>query len=344
MDTMTALIPEKNKKPGVCYAYSDDGFELPVIDITHPAFTYAVTSQEVSTMIDDYIRSLPKLPHAVIKQLAANSILLRGAVESAGTYMSGMMTYLNKLGPDMLGDAYATALDKRVAAGIMQLSFRLRKQAGARLAADGLGAALKARPNVPVHLINIAGGPAIDSLNALILLQKEHPEWLTGRSITVHVLDLDHNGPAFGARALAALRAAGGPLHGLDVRFDAIDYDWANPALLRELYAGIGREAAVVGSTEGGLFEFASNDQIVANLQVLHDWTPADFVIAGPVVRDGESIDPRLKVMEGIEGRPGIRFLGLAAFSQLAAQAGWTIVRQIDNNNPIHDVVCLKKA
>ena len=37
---MLPKIPEQNKKPGVCYAVTDDGLELPVIDITHPAFAW----------------------------------------------------------------------------------------------------------------------------------------------------------------------------------------------------------------------------------------------------------------------------------------------------------------
>ncbi len=35
---MQIKIPEKNKKPGVCYTITDDGLELPVIDVTNPVF------------------------------------------------------------------------------------------------------------------------------------------------------------------------------------------------------------------------------------------------------------------------------------------------------------------
>jgi len=33
---MMPRVPELNKKPGVCYAVTDDGLDLPVIDLTHP--------------------------------------------------------------------------------------------------------------------------------------------------------------------------------------------------------------------------------------------------------------------------------------------------------------------
>ena len=40
---MSAIVPEAHKKAGVSYAFTDDGIELPVIDVTHPAFTIAPT-------------------------------------------------------------------------------------------------------------------------------------------------------------------------------------------------------------------------------------------------------------------------------------------------------------
>ncbi len=92
-----AIVPEKNKKPGVCYAVTDDGIELPVIDITHPAFEVRLSEAEISTVIDDTLRSMQvsaSLPAETARSLVEGSLLLRGVRESAGTFMSGMMTYL----------------------------------------------------------------------------------------------------------------------------------------------------------------------------------------------------------------------------------------------------------
>src|SRR5271157_1596009 len=161
------LTPEKNKKAGVCYAYSDDGLELPIIDITHPAFTFEMDDDKLNALIDIYVRSAA-IPPAALQAAAQKSILVRGLVESFGTYTTGMMTYLNKLEPDNLGDGYANALDRQWATSLTPLTFRWRMRHVARLLADGLKAALAAHPGADVHLINIAGGPAIDSLNALI--------------------------------------------------------------------------------------------------------------------------------------------------------------------------------
>ena len=268
---------------------------------------------------------------------------MRGLVAMGGeSYTSGMVTYLNKLGPDNLGEGYATPMDRQWAAGLTPLTFRWRMRDVARLLADGLAPALAARPDAPLLMVNIAGGPAADSWNALILLQKEHPDLLTGRHIRIYVLDVDAEGPDFGARALAALTAADGPLAGVDAALEYIQYDWSQPQQLRILLRAIDAGQAVVAvSSEGGLFEYAADEQIVANLAVLAAETPADTIVAGPVVRDATTLDPRLVATEHAPGRPPIRYLGLAKFAELAGRGGWQIARHLDG--PMHQVVCLRK-
>ena len=44
---MPPKIAEKKKKAGVCYAVTDDGLELPVIDVTHPAFEIQLNEGEL---------------------------------------------------------------------------------------------------------------------------------------------------------------------------------------------------------------------------------------------------------------------------------------------------------
>ena len=183
----------------------------------------------------------------------------------------------------------------------------------------------------------------MDSLNALILLYKENPAQLAGRQIFIHVFDLDEEGPHFGERALAALLAEGAPLHGLQVSFEYIPYNWSKPAQLQEAIVRFDlRSSVAAGSSEGGLFEYALDEDIVSNLQVLRSCTPPDFVMVGPVVRNSQTLDPRLKNSDKIEGRPAIRFIGLEAFEKLANQAGWNIDRHLDG--PMHQVVSLRQV
>ena len=95
----------------------------------------------------------------------------------------------------------------------------------------------------------------MDSLNALILIQKEQPGLLEGRRIYIHVLDLDAVGPSFGSRALAALRSDGAPLCGLEITLDHIVYDWTHPSDLHKIVSMFNADDVVIASSEGGLFE-----------------------------------------------------------------------------------------
>jgi hypothetical protein len=228
-----------------------------------------------------------------------------------------------------------------MAAGLMALSFRFRLRDLARLIADALGpTAVGVRR--PVSLLNIGGGVAADSLNGLILVNQEHPGRLRGQRVSIRVLDVDEAAPRFGGRALSALLADGGPLAGLDATFQFIKYDWSDVARLREILAGVGDMGTGVCSSEGGLFDYGSDEDIIANLTVLRDATPADFVVVGSVVRDRTTLDARLRATTEPEGRPLIRYLGLDAFRLLTQRAGWTVDRVIDS--VAHHAVALTKT
>jgi hypothetical protein len=337
-------IPERNKRASLVYAVTDDGLELPVIDITHPAFACEMTEAEISAVIDQTMQGLresSKMSPDAIKELPRRSILWRGTFESLGTFMSGMMTYLTRLGPENLGDGYANELDRSYAATIMPLTFRFRLRDVARQLAWALSPALSDLPGRPVELVNLAGGAAMDSLNALLLLRRHRPESLSGRAIRIQVLDVDEAGPHFGARALEALRAPGAALAGLDIVLEHVPYDWSNADALRPILSGFTPSAITAGSTEGGLFDYGSDEAIVSNLRVLHEATPEGFAMVGSVVRDLATLDSRLHVTATMKARPAVRWLGLTAFEALAQQARWQIARTIDST--AHHVVALRK-
>lgn len=191
----------------------------------------------------------------------------------------------------------------------------------ATLLADGLAPQLAAAaPALPLVLINIAGGPAIDSMNALILLRQRDPNLLR-RRIVIHVLDQDDAGPFFGGNALAALMQHGAPLTGLDIAFRHEHYDWNAPASLEALLRDLGASGTIVAaSSEGGLFEYGSDEAIVANLTALR----AGHVCAvtGSVTSDDER---RRRVMTASRFRLIPR--GLNGFAPLAKRGGFRIAR-----------------
>jgi hypothetical protein len=222
-----------------------------------------------------------------------------------------------KLGADHLPPPFDGPTDRRVAASAQLKLLRLRTQQVATLLADGLGAALGDAPGTPLHLVNIAGGPAIDSMNALVLLRQCGAD--LKRPVVIHVLDRDDAGPFFGRNALAALMADGAPLAGVDITFDHRPYDWNDTGALGELL----RETAgaIVGaSSEGGLFEYGEDDAVVANLKALRAGNVR--VVTGSVTGNTERHRRNITV-----SRFKLHPRGLAGFAPLAARGGWHIAR-----------------
>jgi hypothetical protein len=311
---------ETDMSNDVAYAMTDDGVRMAVIDVTHPAFAVAANEAELAAMAAQYIREAGQqreIPEA-LREALRNSMLGRGLISATETYLDGMSTYLLKLGPQNLGKG-ATPIDLRIAASFPAFATRLRLQDMARLLAEGIAGSMAAKKGRPLCLVNIAGGPASDSWNALIQLRSEHAELLGGREIAIVVMDRDEQGPAFGARAVEALCALAAPLAGLLIGFRHFRYGWSEVSRLREVLEEMRASEAICGiSSEGGLFEYGSDDEIVSNLKVLCGETPGDAIVVGSVTRDGEPVRASLATS---------RFRTLPRtmeeFQALAHEGGW---------------------
>jgi hypothetical protein len=317
---------ETQKKPGVSYALTDDGIELPVIDVTHDAFLLNLTDTDRDELLLQFMKEQepllqmrPWMRNALLRVVLRGSILAKAIRESRGGYLSGLGTYLLKLGPDNLGAAYAKPIDLRIAASLPAVGARLRLQDVAHLLADTLRPRLLAQPGARVHFIDIAGGPGIDAANAAILLRSE----LSGHSAEIRVLDVDAAGPSFGQRALAELRSENAPLHDVDISLKHQFYDWNEAKTLRDRVGDL--DGIAIGSSEGGLFEYGSDDVILANLGALRDLSPKDFAIAGSVTRSDEAAQVMLAT-----GNAALQPRGIEAFRTLVARAGWKVTTVIE--------------
>ena len=317
------------KIPGVFYALAD-GHDLPVIDVTNPAFALPYDEAEMARRVAIFARAerwrarIPKsIQRAVLGWAARRSRLAQAFLRASEGAIGGMTLYAAKLGPDLLGSGYPTAIDRQMAAAPPSWLSRVRLEDMARLLEEALGPLLVMHPARPLHLFNIAGGPAADSWNALLLLYRRAPEHLGGRPIVIQVLDRDEGGPAFGARAVAALRGEGAPLRDLDLRFRRVAYDWRDTAPLRRTLHEDGASQAVVAvSSEGGLFEYGTDQEIVGNLETIRDATPDDAIVVGSVTR----AEGPIEFLREFTVRPRT----LAAFRELAARGGWSLARVIE--------------
>jgi hypothetical protein len=319
------------RSTGILYAMSDDGRRLPVIDVTNPAFAISVGDAELDALADQFVteskarqRGSAFLQRVLLRFALRDSTIGRGLIAAMGTFLTGMNTYLLKLGPDNLWPD-ATPMDRRIAASFPAFTTRLRLQDMAQLLADGLSVPLAANMERPLSLINIAGGPSADSLNAIILLAAEHRQLISGRPIHVVVLDVEQAGPSFAARALDALRSPNAPLNGFQIDLRHIQYDWSDSARLEQILASLQiGEAVCAISSEGGLFEYGSDVEVAANLASLHRGTPPDAMVVGSVTRDGEPVR-FAQTLNRVPTQPRT----LEAFQSLAGKAGWKVQHSV---------------
>ncbi len=326
----------------VIYATAPNGLSLPVIDVSNPAFAVADDPASLRTAHDGFatwIRRQHRIPQfpmrMMLRHAARRSALLRAVFQTDRDFLDSITTYMFKLGPDHLPPGFDSPVDKRVAASPNTVMVRLRMQQVAKLLAHPLPAPLAANPGGPLHLVNIAGGPALDSMNALILLNRERPDLLR-RHVVIDVLDAHGEGPAFGANALAALTRAGAPLQGLSAQFRHRPYDWSETAPLAALLAELKAARAVVAaSSEGGLFEYGSDAAIVANLAAL----AAGGVpfVAGSVTSASE-MRKRMIAQTRFKLHPR----GSEGLAPLAAQAGYTLVTS--KSSVVSDQVLLRRT
>lgn len=325
--------------PDIAYAATDDGVRLPVIDITQPAFALPDAPASLAALGVAYRKSeqryalVPRfVMNFMMRSAARRSRLLADILDPDTSFLAGLTTYIMKLPAETLPPPFDSETDRRIVSSPQVTAMRLRLRQVATLLADALEPLLAANAAAQLVLINIAGGPAIDSLNALILLRRRNPA-LSARPIAIHVLDIDAAGPHFGAAALAALSAAGQPLAGLDVTFTHQSFDWNAPAPLAGILGRAAAQGAIIAaSSEGGLFEYGSDQAIVANLKTLHDG--AAKVVVGSVtnadpVRRRSIIGSRFKLLpRGFDG-----------FQPLAERGGFRIARS--EPTPLGDQVLL---
>jgi hypothetical protein len=314
----------KVQRDGIVYAATREGYVLPVIDVTNPRFAVPEDPGQAQALYDAFVsqeRARGFMPGFIMRFMlgmaARRSLLVKALFRPDKSFLDGVTTYVMKLGAENLVPPFDAPLDRKFAASPHIILLRLRMQQTARLLADALAQPLASDRQAELHLINIGGGPAMDSVNVLLLLNRSHPELLR-RRVVIHVLDGDPAGPFFGANALAALQAEGGPLSGVDAALQHQAYDWNDTAPLRRLVGELAaRSAIIAASSEGALFEYGSDEAIIANVKALLAEGTGPRPIAGSVTRDDAT---RRKMIANTKFTLVPR--GIEGFQPLAAKAG----------------------
>ncbi len=280
---------ETQKKPGVSYALTDEGIELPVIDVTHDAFRLSLTDTDRDEMALAFVKEQepllqmrPFFRKMLLAAVLRGSILADAIRASRESYLSGLGTYLLKSAPT-----------------IWALPTRSRSTCALRIAPLLRGAPPSARRRA---LDLGRARAAARSETAGARENHRHRRWTGHRcmerrhfgSIGVvgssrrHSHSRRRSSRTFlRKRALAALLAEHAPLHGLDISLEHQFYDWTEAKTLRDRIGDL--DGIAIGLSEGGLFEYGADDIVLANLEALRDVTPADFKMAGSVTRNDET-------------------------------------------------------
>jgi len=341
----------RNKIPELSYAFTPNGIELPILDITHPYFI-SCTDEETLAKLLPYVEKnaeenadkFNKLP-AFIKRFFINhsfAVAELLQVERQNEFASGITTIMMKLGPKLIGKGKKRFLDRQMNKGFGALVIRMRARDISKCQSEALIPLLVKSPRNDLCFINIAGGAASDSINALFLVQNVDSTLLKDRKIEINVLDIDNFGPSFAESSIKALKAPGGRFNELNISFRHIHYDWNSADKLIELLAER-KEWIQICSSEGGLFEYCSDEVIMQNLNILFSYSNDNIVIAGTLLHDVKTVDAGMLAALKISTNIKPRLLGIEGLKRIVEHKNWKIENIIEGN-PRYLIFTLKKA
>ena len=181
---MNAIIPEAHKRFGVSYAVTDDRARAPgdrrdASSVRDRADRCGARRAGGRVPGDD---GPPARCHrGAARRVAVDARGLHPRPRDARRF--GHVSHRPEHLPDEARSRQPRGLrldlDRQIARALGPVSMRMRLQNVTAFMAEALGPALDSAPGAPLHLVNIAGGPAIDSLNALILVRQDWPSALS---------------------------------------------------------------------------------------------------------------------------------------------------------------------
>jgi hypothetical protein len=338
----------KNKLPGLTYVFTTNGVELPVLDITHPGFASSIDENRLKKLIP-YVEKnaeknagkFNKLPKYIMNYFVKHSFAMAELLQNESSFATGISTLMMKLGPNLIGRGRKRFWDRQVTKGFGSLVIRMRIRDISKCHADALIPLLQNSPGKDLCFINIAGGAASDSINTLFLIQQKNPGLLKNRKTEINVLDIDTYGPSFADRCITALKAPGGRFNDLNISFRHIQYDWNNTRKLEDLLSE--RKGWLqICSSEGGLFEYCSDEVIKQNLSTLYNNSEEDIIIAGSLLHDIKTVDAGIIAALKISTSIKPRFLGTDGLRSIIEENKWKIMN-VSEGNPRYMIFTLQK-
>lgn len=338
--------PETNKVPGIPYVFTDTGLELPVLDITHPLFKDSInesTLADLRTKSSQAAAMMRVMPETQKKIIADHSYIFGTHFyqNKAAAYLSGMGTYMLKLGPQLIGGGEDRKIDRMATMGVSGIAARMRLRDLCQYQMEILVPILKAHPGKRLSLINIAGGAASDTINTLRLIQRKESNLLRNRQVEIHLLEVDPVSSHFAQKSLAALQKTGEDFEMQDLAFFFHQNSWADKVAWKKIMKDRTRDI-ILCSSEGGLFEYGLDEDIHRVLKILSEGLSQSMVITGSCLMDRENIDPTIIAMAETSGG-ALRFLGRKGLEDILKPTSWSVDWVTETTNPVYLLFSLQK-
>ncbi|RUT46599.1 hypothetical protein EJP82_12180 [Paenibacillus anaericanus] len=326
-----------NQDQPIPYAVFENGIQFLIVDITHPLFNASIDEQAYHLSCLKSVRSIESLKK--MPGFIRNIFVKMSNVDNS--YLSGMRTLLYKLGPDLSRGIKLGFRDKWAVKQTSFMGLRIRLRDLCRRQSELLQTQLKQFPERNLCFFNIAGGAATDSINTLILIQESDPELLKGRKIEINILDIDTFGPNFAKRCIDVLMQPGERFYGLDIAVNIIHYDWSQSEAILKM--SLERSGWIqLCSSEGGLFEYGSDSDIIENLNYFFTNSSEDARVTGSLIFDRSHVNPGYLGFTEFIGVQ-IRYLGLEGLQRILTQTSW-VLEESHEIDTIYILFSLKKA
>jgi hypothetical protein len=102
------------------------------------------------------------------------------------------------------------------------------------------------------------------------------------------------------------------------------------------------KEWLQICSSEGGLFEYCSDEVIIQNLKIIYTNSADDMIIVGSLLHDIETVDAGIKAALKISTLIKPRFLGIDGLKNIIEKNKWVLNNMIEGN-PRYLIFALSK-
>jgi len=158
----------KNKLPGLFYAFTMNGVELPVLDITHPEFISSIDENKLKKMLpyieknaENNANKFNRMPAFIQKYFAKHSFAMAELLGNESSFASGISNLMMKMGPNLIGKGKRRFWDRQVTKGFGSLVIRMRMRDISLCQASAPIPLLQKSPERDLCFVNIEGGAAL---------------------------------------------------------------------------------------------------------------------------------------------------------------------------------------